>query len=78
MKKNFLSKQEDPTIKCSIFDIPCDIFKSKNWNSFYMKSINKTIPFQEFKDNCQNYEYLKEFHKMNQYKPHLTLINSET
>jgi hypothetical protein len=66
------------TAKTSIFDVPT-LFWQAGLDSFYFKDRpSQGITFAEFAANRDNYEYIKEFNRLNGYQPHYILRNSLT
>lgn len=62
-----------------MLDVPSEFWHS-GLDSFYFKDSAglKSISFKDFAKNRDNYEYIKEFNKMNKYAPHYCLLNSAT
>ncbi|CDW87012.1 UNKNOWN [Stylonychia lemnae] len=78
LKKCLVVKNDQTFIQTSIFDIPNQFWLS-GLDSFYFKdSPYKQVSFKEFGKNRDNYEYIKEFNKLNSYAPHYCLYNSTT
>lgn len=64
--------------RCSIFDICNQIWYSDSFDHFYMTAGRKQISFKEFALIKANYEFLEEFDRLNEYKPHINILNSAT
>ncbi|TNV78763.1 hypothetical protein FGO68_gene3958 [Halteria grandinella] len=64
--------------KTSVFDIPVQFWRS-GITSFYFKDYPHTkITFAEFGKNRENYEFVKEFNRLNSYQPYYVLKNERT
>ena len=54
---------------------------SNDFDCFYFNddaASRKTISFGEFSKNKNNFEYLKEFNRLNDYQPCVNIYNSKT
>lgn len=75
------SKIDDSTqtqLKTSVFDIPVKFWQS-GLDSFHFRDFpHSSIKFSEFAKNRENYEYVKEFNRLNSYQPTYMLKNSVT
>ncbi len=65
-------------IKTSVFEIPVQ-FWSEQIDTFYFKDHPyASIKFSDFAKNRENFEYLKEFNRLNNYAPTYCLRHSQT
>ena len=77
MKLRKEGKQDAYDIKASITDLPSEFFRS-NFDAFYFTSNDSSMSFQEYADNRDNFEFLKEFNRLNELQPHVYLMNTKT
>lgn len=64
--------------KVPIFEIPL-LFWQSGFDTFYFKQNPfMSIKFADFAKNRSNFEYVKEFNRLNCYEPHYVLRNSVT
>ena len=70
---------------CSLFDIPHLLWAVSSFDHFYFMEENskqaqlrQKISFTEFSKNRGNFEFLKEFNRLNDYQPHVFIQNSNT
>ena len=62
--------------KSNVFEVPVQFWQS-GIDQFYFKDFpHKVITFQEFAKNRVNFEYIKEFNKLNSYQPTYCVKNS--
>ena len=80
MKKSYtLTKSKQVALRCSVFDIPSLLWHSNNIDSFYFfDKMRQKVGFQEFSKNRQNFKFLQEFNGLNDYSPHVNVLNSKT
>ena len=64
--------------KVSIFEVPLQFWQT-GFDTFYFKDYPyASIKFTDFAKNRENFEYVKEFNRLNSYQPHYVLRNSVT
>ena len=64
--------------KTNVFDVPVEFWQS-GIDTFYFRDYpHSSIKFTEFAKNRENYEYIKEFNRLNCYQPFYMLKNSIT
>jgi hypothetical protein len=71
---------DEPTTlaKVSIFEVP-QLFWQSGFDTFFFKENPfMSIKFADFAKNRSNFEYVKEFNRLNCYQPHYVLRNSVT
>jgi len=78
MKKNqtMNKKSGDIEVKTNIFSVPNEIW-GQNFDQFVFNS-GKTMPFIEFAENKDNFEFMKEFNLQNENKGEISIRNSDT
>jgi len=63
----------------SIFDVPLEFWQCGKFDTFYFKHTPyASIPFSTFAKNRDNFEYIKDFNRLNCYAPTYCLKNSLT
>ena len=68
IKNNKIDSQQT-VAKTSIFDVPTQFWQS-GFDSFFFKEYpHASIKFTDFAKNRENFEYIKEFNKLNSYQP---------
>lgn len=78
---NIDKKTKQPIVRnCSVFDIPSMIWSSTSFDHFYFLDTQsrQKISFVEFSKNKNNFEYLKDFQRLNDYQPFVNIYNSKT
>ena len=64
--------------KTSVFEVPTQFWQN-GFDSFFFKDYPKlSIKFSDFSKNRENFEYIKEFNRLNNYQPYYLLQNSVT
>ena len=65
-------------LKTSVFDMPAQFWQS-GLDAFYFRDFpHASITFAEFSKNRDNFEFLKEFNRLNNYQPSYWLRHSVT
>jgi hypothetical protein len=79
LKKNLEQDNEVTLCKMSIFEVPLEFWQCGKFDTFYFKQTPyASIPFSTFAKNRDNFEYIKEFNRLNCYAPTYCLKNSLT
>ena len=64
--------------KTNLFEVPTQFWLS-GFDTFYFRDFpHSSIKFSDFGKNRDNFEYVKEFNKLNSYQPYYCLMNSTT
>ena len=76
LKKTLTVKHDQQQVKTDVFLLPKQFWQS-GFDEFYFKEHpTKQISFAEFAKNRDNYEYVKEFNKLNGYMPTFCIRNA--
>ena len=71
--------EQSTVSKVSIFEVPLQFWQSGCFDTFYFKDYPyASIKFADSVKNRENFEYVKEFNRLNSYEPHYVLRNSIT